>query len=298
MDKLSAMRTFVEIVDRGSLTAAGASLAKSLPTVVRTLAQLEEAVDARLLRRTTRRIALTPEGRVYLERCRRILADIEEAERALSDDPGELHGEIRVTAPVLFGSWHVAPAVNTFLKNHPRVTVDLLLQDAVMDLLENSVDVAVRIGALADSSMIATSVGRLRRVVCASPALLDEVGEPKRPDDLLGKPCIHLWPLTRGPRWRFREGAREREIQLDGSLTTNQPVAAAEAAAAGLGFTLLYSYQAQRLVGEGRLRVVLEAFEPEPRPVSLVYPDARLMSNRVRAFIDSTRESLSHRQEL
>ena len=181
MDKLAAMAAFVQIADRGSLTAAAAALDTSLSSVVRTLAALEAALGVRLLNRTTRRIALTAEGREYLERCRRILADLEEAEQALGTTGQDPSGLLRVTAPVLFGQLHAAPTVRGFLARHRRMQVELVLLDRVVSLVEEGIDVAVRIGPLADSSMVAVPVGQLRRVVVASPALLQTAGVPEHP---------------------------------------------------------------------------------------------------------------------
>jgi DNA-binding transcriptional LysR family regulator len=298
MDKLSAMRAFVEIVDRGSLTAAGEALDKSLPTVVRTLAALEEELGVRLLRRTTRRMSLTEEGRAYLDRCRRILVDVAEAEQALVSERAEPQGEIRATAPVLFGQRHVAPAVSDFVQRFQRVRVELLLLDRVVNLIEEGIDVAVRIGPLADSSMIAAPVGHVRRVVCASPELLDRVGTPERPETLADQPCVRFLGIAPGSTWHFREGRRDLPVRVEGPFTCNQAGASVDACAAGLGFGLFLSYQAEPLVRAGKLRVVLEAFEPPKLPVSVVYPDARLMSTRLRAFVDLLKEGLKGRPEL
>ena len=298
MDKLSAMRAFVEIVDRGSLTAAGAVLDKSLPTMVRTLAALEEELGVRLLRRTTRRMSLTEEGRAYLDRCRRILVDVAEAEQALVSERAEPRGEIRATAPGLFGQLHVAPAVTGFLRRYPRVRVELLLLDRVVHLIEEGIDVAIRIGPLADSSMIAVPVGHVRRVVCASPELLERVGTPGRPEALADQPCVRFRGLVPGSAWHFREGRRDLPVHVEGPFTCNQAAAAVDACAAGLGFGLFLSYQVEPFVRAGTLRVVLSDFEPPKLPVSVVYPDARLMSTRLRAFVDWMKQSLKDRPEL
>lgn len=298
MDKLAAMRAFVEIVERGSLTAAGARLDKSLPTMVRNLASLEAALGVRLLQRTTRRMSLTEEGRAYLERCRRILSDIDEAERALASAGEEPRGEVRVTAPVLFGQWHVAPAVNGFLERYPRVSVELLLLDRVVNLLEEDIDLAVRIGPLADSSMIAVPVGQVRRVVCASPRLLERLGTPERPEDLGERPCVGFRGLAAGATWRFQEGGRELPVRVRGPLACNQAIVAADACAQGLGFGLFLSYQVVDRVRDGSLRLVLEGFEPPPLPVHLVYPTARLLSTRVRSLVDWMKQSLRPRVDL
>jgi DNA-binding transcriptional LysR family regulator len=286
MDKLAAMATFVEIADRGSLTRAAESLGRSLPTVVRTLASLEEDLGVRLLRRTTRRMSLTEEGRGYLERCRGILADVAEAEDVLTLGQTEPRGELRVTAPVLFGQMHVAPAVESFLSKHGRVKVELLLLDRVVNMVEEGIDVGIRIGALADSSMIAIPAGEVRRVVCASPALIRRVGAPEHPEELSERPCVLFRGLTPGSTWSFREGTRSFPVRIDGPLASNQAGAALDACAAGLGFGLFLSYQAAPLIAAKKLRVVLSDFEPAPIPIHIVYPHARLMSPRTRAFVD------------
>jgi DNA-binding transcriptional LysR family regulator len=298
LDKLAAMRAFVAIVDRGSLTSAAETLEKSLPTVVRTLAALEESLGVRLLRRTTRRMALTEEGRAYLDRCRRILADIEEAEQAVTRHGAEPQGEIRATAPVLFGQLHVAPAVRAFVQRYERTQVDLVLLDRVVNLIEEGIDVAIRIGPLSDSSMIAVTVGQVRRVVCASPALLEREGEPSRPQELSKRPCVRFRGLAAGSTWHFHDGAREIPVRVAGPFACNQATAAVDACAAGMGFGLFLSYQVEPRVRSGDLAVVLRDYEPAPLPVSVVYPDARLMSSRLRAFVDFMKESLATRREL
>jgi DNA-binding transcriptional LysR family regulator len=286
VDKLVAMRAFVEIVDRGSLTAAGGVLDRSLPTMVRTLAALESSLGTVLLRRTTRRMSLTEEGRIYLERCRRILADVEQAEELVGSEAGEPRGPLRVSAPVLFGKMHVAPAVVEFVRRYPKVEIDLLLLDRVVDLVDEGIDAAVRIAALADSSMIAVPVGTVRRVVCASPKLLKAEGEPTRPEDLAKRSCVRFRGLTPANRWYFQYAGREVAVPVQGAFTTNQADTAVEACAAGIGFGLFLSYQVEPEIRARRLRVVLSDYEPPPVPVSVVYSEARMLSRRLRAFVD------------
>ena len=298
MDKLTAMRGFVETVDRGSLTAAAAALDRSLPTMVRNLAALESELGVRLLRRTTRRMSLTPEGSAYLDRCRRILADIEEAELALGRGRREPRGRLRMTAPVRFGEMHVAPAVVAVLERVPRVQVELLLLDRVADLVDEGIDLALRIGHLADSSLVAVPVGQVRRVVCASPALLAAMGIPARPEELARRPCVLFRGIAPGSRWRFRDGERELSVDVAGGFSSNQVTAALQACEAGLGFGLFLSYQADPALQAGRLQRVLHAFEPPPLPVSLVHADARLVSHRLRSFLDWMTRQLRDRPEL
>lgn len=298
MDKLAAMRTFVAIVDHGSLTAAAIALDRSLPTTVRVLAALEESLGTRLLRRTTRRMSLTAEGRSYLERCRRILADVEEAELSVVRGHTAPRGQIRMTAPVLFGQMHVAPAVTDFVRRFNEVQVELLLFDRVVNLVEEGIDLAVRIAHLADSTMIAVPIGRVRRVVCASPALLRTEGIPAHPRELSQRPCVRFPGLTPGDSWTFQEQGREFSVRTEGNFTCNQAAAAAEACAEGLGLGLFLSYQVEPLVRARRLEVVLANFEPPSIPVSLVYPEARLISTRLRALLDCLKQALSARPEI
>jgi DNA-binding transcriptional LysR family regulator len=292
MDKLEAMRTFVAIVDHGSLTAAAHALDRSLPTVVRVLAALEESLGTRLLRRTTRRMSLTAEGQSYLERCRRILTDVEEAELSVVRGQSEPRGQVRMTAPVLFGQMHVAPAVTEFLRRFNEVQVELLLLDRVVNLVEEGIDLGVRIAHLADSTMVGVPVGRVRRVVCASPALLRDGGTPAHPRELAERPCVRFRGISPGDNWAFQDSGREISVRIAGSFTCNQAAAAAEACAEGLGFGLFLSYQIEPLLRAKRLEVVLTDFEPPAIPVSLVYPEARLISTRLRALLDWMKETL------
>jgi len=292
MDRLAAMRAFVEIVDQGSLTAAAEVLERSQPTMVRTLAALETHLGTRLLQRTTRRMSLTADGRDYLVRCRRILADVDEAERAVGQTEGELRGDLLMTAPVEFGRLHVVPVVTDFLARYAQVRIELMLVDRVVELVEEGVDLAVRIGRLADSSMVAVRVGGVRRVVCASPALLQRTGVPAHPNALSGLPCIRLHNLAGAGGWSFRDGNREISVKVEGRLGCNQIAAASAACVDGVGFGQFLSYQVQHLIREGRLERVLADFEPAPLPVSLVYSGGRLIPSRLRALIDKMKQAL------
>lgn len=284
MDKLKAMQTFVQIADLGSLTAAARAAETSLPTVVRTLAALEAELQVRLFTRTTRRIALTDEGRRYLEACRRVLADIAEAEHEAGAGAKDPYGRLCVTAPVLFGQLHVAPAITRFVQRHPGVKVDVRLHDAVLDLLEQGIDVGVRIGALADSSLIARRVGQVRRVVVASTAFLRRHGVPAHPRELQAAPCVRYDGAVTS--WTFYDAGKALAVPVSGSLTFNHVAPAVDACVAGAGFGIFMSYQVARAVEQRQLVRVLEAFQPPPRPIHVVYPQARLLPARSRVFID------------
>lgn len=285
MDKLRAMEAFVHIVEKGSLTAAAEALGTSPPSAVRALAALERVLGARLLNRTTRRIALTDEGRAYYDRARRILADVADAEAAASAKQAVPQGRLAIGAPVMFGRLHAAPLVAEFVDRHPGIKVELLLMDRVVNLVEEGLDATLRIGALADSTLVALEVGRTRRVVCASPACLKRHGVPRVPADLARRPCIRFTGLVSG-EWEFKVGGKPVRVRVDGPIATNQVDAAIDACVQGLGYGMFLCYQVGAHQRAGRLRYVLEAYEPEPNPVSLVYPQARLVSARLRAFID------------
>jgi len=292
MDKLKAMATFVRIADDGSLSAAARSLGSSLPAVVRTLAALEAELGVRLFNRTTRRIALTEEGRHYLASCRNLLASLDEAEAALKEEAAELSGLLSVTAPVMFGQLYVAPAVNRFMLRHDQLRCRLLLFDRVVNLLEEGIDVGIRIGALEDSTLIAHPVGAVRRMVVASPDYLVRDSVPTHPKDLLQADCIGFLSGS-GGWWRFEDKGRSFGVPVKGRLEFNHVAPAVDACVAGLGFGCFLSYQIAGHLADGRLQAVLEDFEQPPRPVSVVYPHARLLPARVRVFVEWMREALA-----
>ena len=284
MDKLRAMASFARIVDKGSLTAAAADLGVSLPSMVRTLAALERELGATLLNRTTRRINLTDDGRQYLENCRAVLAQVQEAEATLHSRRAAPRGKLTLTASVMFGRSYVAPLMSEFLRAHPEVCAELLFVDRVVNLVEEGVDAAIRIGRLADSSLAAIPLGRMRRVVCASPAYLRSHGVPKRPEDLRAHRCVRFTGLSPHAEWIFRSPARK--VAIGSVMTCNQADAAIEACAAGLGLGSFLSYMVAPLLRAGKLKYVLEEFEVDPVPVSFLYPQSRMLSPTVRAFAD------------
>lgn len=289
MDKLRAMTVFVRIVEAGSLTAAAERLGTSLTSVVRSLAALERALGVRLLNRSTRRSALTDEGREYFERCRHLLAELEEAEAVLSARQTEPAGRLAITAPAMFGRLHVGPILADFLAAHPRVRAELLLVDRIVDLLDEGIDLAVRIGRLPDSSLVALPVGSTRHVVCASPDYLARHGTPRRPAelaDLAGQRCIRFTGLGQGGEWAFGGAEAGVRVAIAEVLATNQLDAAVDACVRGVGCGRFLSYQVDALIAAGRLRRILADFEPEAVPVSIAYPHSRLLSARVRAFVD------------
>ena len=286
MDKLLAMKGFVRIVEKGSLTAAAADLGTSLPSVVRALAGLERDLGVTLLNRTTRRIHLTDEGRQYLEHCRSILGQVRDAEAALTSRRARPQGRLVVTASVMFGRRHVAPIVNELVGAYPEVTAELLFVDRMVSLVEEGVDAAVRIGHLSDSSLVAIPVGEVRRVVCASTAYLRRHGTPRRPADIREHRCIRFTGVAPRSEWPFRVDGRATAAPIASVLTCNQVDAAVDACTEGLGLASFLSYMVAPLRRAGKLKYVLEEFEIDPLPVHVVYPHSRLLSANVRAFVD------------
>ncbi|MBC5763235.1 LysR family transcriptional regulator [Ramlibacter albus] len=292
MDKLRAMQVFVAIADAGSLTGAARELGASLPAVVRGLAAYESHLGARLFNRTTRRISLTEEGRHHLERCRNVLAAVAESESALKEDVADPAGTLNVTAPVLFGQMYVSPAITRFVQKNAKVKCNVVLFDRVVNLLEEGFDLGVRIGALEDSSLVAQPLGEIRRVVVASPALLRSHGTPRHPRDLRGANCITR--IERPASWGdFQENGRRFGVNVTGNLAYNHVLPAVQACAAGAGFGHFFSYQVAPFVAAGQLKIVLDKFEMPPRPISVVYPHARLLPARTRALIEFLRGDIT-----
>lgn len=292
MDRFKAMQTFVRIADAGSLTAAARELGSSLPAVVRSLAAYEAQLGVRLFHRTTRRITLTDEGRQHLERSRQLLAGVDEAEAALRAGATEPTGHLHITAPVLFGQMYVAPVVTRFVQRHPGVRCTMLLLDRVVNLLEEGLDLGVRVGRLNDSSLVAQNLGQVRRVVVAAPAWLRRNTAPKHPRELVNHNCLRTIGGSRVTWGDFQENGRVFQVPVSGNLEFNHVWPTVQACVEGAGLGMFFSYQVEPLLREKKLRVLLEEFELPPRPISIVYPHARLLPARTRAFIAFAREEI------
>jgi DNA-binding transcriptional LysR family regulator len=294
MDRLDAMTVFLAVVDAGSLSAAGRHLGMPLATVSRKLAELESHLGARLLNRSTRRLELTEPGRAYEQACRRILDEVDGAERAVAGEYDTPRGELAITAPIVFGRLHVLPVVNDFLRANAAVDVRLALGDRIAHLIDEHVDVAVRIGVLPDSRLNATSLGSLRSVVCASPAYLKTHGTPRTPADLERHRCITFDAAFPSP-WRFGGAGNAVFTPLRPRLVVNTAEAAVDAAVAGLGVTRLLSYQADAALRAKQLRRLLHKFEPAPVPVHLVFDGQQRIASKLRAFLDFAAPRLRER---
>ena len=280
------MQAFVTVADLKGFAPAARRLRLSPSGVTRLVAALENRLGARLLQRTTRSVALTDAGARYLERARRILADVEEAEIAAESERARPSGRFAVSAPVGFGRRHVSPVMNAYLKRYRDVSAELRLEDRMINLVEEGVDLAVRIGHLADSSLVARHVGDMRRIIVASAGYLKSRGEPRRPQDIAAHDTIQFGAPAGSTEWRFAEGGSEVRLSYSPRLTTNNADAAIQYAEAGGGLTQVLAYQAAEAIRRGRLKIVLAKFEQPALPIHIVYPTSRLLSAKVRTFID------------
>jgi DNA-binding transcriptional LysR family regulator len=287
MDRLESMSILLTAVEAGSLSAAARQLAIPLSTVSRRISELEAHLKARLLNRSSRKLTLTDAGRSYVEACKRILEDVGEAERAASGEYSAAKGELNITAPMVFGRLHVLPVAMEFLKVYSAVDIRCVLNDRVVNLLEDHIDLALRIGELPDSSsLITTRIGSVRRVVCGSPSYFARRGVPENVDELAMHDCITFEGFPFPDFWVFPTSKSDVSAAVHSRLVVNTAEAAIDAAIAGLGVTRVLSYQVAAAVKAGRLNIVLEEVEPLPSPVSLVYSGQRRLPLKLRAFLD------------
>ena len=287
MDRFEDMQTFVAVVEAGSFTAAAARLDTAKSAVSRRVSALEERLGVQLLRRTTRRLNLTDSGQSFYERSARILADLDEAESALAQEHGELHGTLKVALPLSFGLRHMCEPVAEFSRRHPRVEFDLDFNDRRVDLVEEGADLAIRIGHLADSSLIAKRLFEVRTVVCGSRAYFDEHGTPQTPEDLPGHKCLVYGNLSDPTKWvcRDRDG-QPHKVNVKAAMTATSGDFLSAAAIQGLGIAMQPTFIAGEAISRGELVAVLTDYEWPVSPAWAVYPPTRHLSYRVRAFID------------
>jgi DNA-binding transcriptional LysR family regulator len=285
-DRFTAMAHFVRIVERGSLSAAARELGKTLPALSRSLRALEERLGARLLTRTTRALSLTEFGQQYFEHCRRILREVEEAEAMAGAARGVAQGLVRVTAPLLFGRLHVAPLVAPFLAVHPQVQLDLQLSDRVVSMVEDGIDLSIRIGDLQDSSLVAIPLGHVGRVVCAAPAYWSAHGQPKQPLELRHHACLAFRGLNQERGWLFRMMGEERHVPIRSAFLCNDGAAVIGVARDGGGVAQMMSYQVAADLAATTLTSALQDYAPHPLPVHAVYPGGRLLPAKVRVLLD------------
>jgi DNA-binding transcriptional LysR family regulator len=282
MDRIDAMAAFVAVADLEGFAPAARKLGLSPSNVTRLIAALEDHLGARLLQRTTRSLTLTDVGARYLERARRILADVEEAEISAQAERTRPSGRIVVSAPIGFGRLHVSPVMSAYLQRYPEVSGELRLSDRMINLVEDGVDLAVRIGHLPDSSLVARSVGDMRRIVVASPDYLKQRGEPNHPAAVASHDTIQFGASD----WDFVEDGREVRVPCMPRFITNSADAAILHAEQDGGLTRVLAYQAAEAIESGRLKIVLAKFEQPLLPIHIVYPTSRLLSAKVRTFVD------------
>ncbi len=286
------MSMLLAVVDHGSFSAAARAERVPVATLTRKVSELEALVGARLLTRTTRKLTLTDAGIGYVTNARRIVEEVEEAEREAAGEFTVPKGELVVSASMTFGRLHVLPVVADFLANFPEINIRLLLSDRNVDLVDDRVDLAVRIGELPNSEMIATRVGSMRTVVCASPRLLEVHGMPERPQDLSRFPCVAFNGPSPSPGWRF--GPSSSNLPVKPRLSVSTVEAATQAAIMGVGVTRLLYYQVVDSVREGKLKVLLDGFEPSPVPVHLLHSLHGQMPLKMRRFLDFAAPRLRH----
>ena len=292
MDRLHLINVFVAVVETNGFAGAARKLNISPPAVTRAINELEGHLGVRLLTRTTRVVRVTEAGARYAEDCRNILAQLAEADESVAGMQRTPRGRLTITAPVLFGAKHVAPVVTEYLRHNPEVTVACWFLDRVVNMLDEGADIGVRIGELPDSTMQATSVGRVRRVICASPGYLERHGTPKIPADLQAHTVIAASAVTPTPEWRVMLNGEPGSVKLQPRMTTTSNDSALAAAVAGFGITRLLSYQVAECLQDGRLVPVLSEFELPSMPVHVVHREGQHASKKARAFIDLVVERL------
>jgi DNA-binding transcriptional LysR family regulator len=288
MDRFEAMSYLVASAEAGSFSAAGRQLGVPLPTISRKIGELEARLNAQLLVRSTRRLSLTEAGSAYIVACKRILEQVDEAESQAAGEFTVPRGNLTMTAPIVFGRLHIVPVVNEFLAKFAQINVQLTLSDTTLNLVDEHIDLAVRIGELPDSAMVATKVGEIRRVVCGSPGYFAAHGTPKTPDDLGEHMCVTFTAIASGMTWVFGpgDGQATKGVRPLCRLKINTAEAAIDAAVAGVGVTNVLSYQVTQPIAEGKLRVVLQDYEPDPIPVHLVHTGQTLVPLKTRRFIE------------
>ena len=288
MDRLDAMLILVTSTEEGSFSAAGRKLGVPLPTISRKVAELEAHLKTQLLVRSTRKLTLTEAGIGYVAACKRILEHVDEAEAQASGEYSVPRGDLTLTAPIVFGRLHVVPVVSQFLSRFAEINVRLTLSDRNVNLVDDHIDMAVRIGELPDSTMVATKIGAIRRVVCASPAYLAAHGIPKTPKELHSHTCVTFSQMASGLSSTFapKGGGAAKPIRPLCRLWTNTAESAIDAAIAGVGLTNVLSYQVAKAVHEGALQIVLQDYEPAPMPIHLVHAGQSILPLKMRRFLE------------
>jgi DNA-binding transcriptional LysR family regulator len=286
MDRLEAMSVIIAVTETGSISAASRRLKSPVATVSRKVAELETRLKAQLFQRTSRRMTLTDSGRSYIDACKRIIEQVDDAERKVSGEYRIPKGGLAVTAPWGLGHTHLLPLAIEFLETYREISLRLMLTDRIVNVTEEDIDIAIRVGALPESSMIATRIGSIRIVVCGSPTYLEARGHPEQLTDLADHACITIDDRAAPPAWRFVRGSRTKVAPIKSRLCVNTSEAAVLAAIQGAGLTRVMSYKMDAAKRAGTLAIVLEDFEPEPLPVHIVYPPRKPVPVKLRTFLN------------
>ncbi len=286
MDTIDGMRTLVAVVSEGSFSRAAERLSMSPQLVSKYVAQLESRLGARLINRSTRRLSVTEVGQAYYERCGDVLADIDEMENAVGDATAAARGKLRINAPMTFGTMHLSRAIADYQCAQPAVSVDLTLDDRVVDIVSEGYDIAIRIGRLRESSLVARKLAPVRLVVCGAPEYLAERGIPETPRDLEDHECLRYTLSSDSGRWEFREGDETHAIKVNGSFLANNGDAIRLAALAGRGLALQPTFIVGDDIRAGRLQLLLQGYEVDPMGVYAVYAHRKYLSGKVRTFVD------------
>jgi DNA-binding transcriptional LysR family regulator len=282
------MTLLVAVAEAGSISAASRKLRVPIATISRNVSELEGRLNARLLMRSARHIVLTEAGRTFVAASRRILADLDDAERNVASESTALKGALILSAPIALGRFYLLPVVAAFLNAHPEIDVRLMLSDRRLNMIDDRIDVGLRVGELNDLSLVARKVGAVRRVACASPSYLERRGAPKSPEDLKDHDCITFENTLSAQNWIFRVGKAERAFPIRSRLivSTAEAAADADAAVAGLGVTRMLDYQIDLQRRAGSLELVLDTFRSPPKAVHLIYESGRHLPLKIRTFID------------
>jgi DNA-binding transcriptional LysR family regulator len=298
MDKLTAMTVFMRVAKTGSFAGGARDLGISRAMATKHIMQLEHSLGTRLFNRTTRSLSLTDIGLSYLERCQQVLADIEEMEATATQLQTEPRGTLKISAPLFIGAAHIAPAIAEFLEKHPDLSVDLILQSGVVDMVDEGIDVVIHLGALEDTSLIARKLASSPVVVCGAPSYFAKHGIPQKPEDLAAHSCLVSWAVPPRDKWRFKGPQGEFRIKVSGRMQSNVAGPIRIAAIQGLGLVMLPSYIVGLDVSKGRLQTVLEEYMPSPLEIHAIYPHRKYLSAKVRVFLDFLQPWLQKRVEM
>lgn len=286
MDKLSSMNVFVRVAKAGSFAGAARDLGISRAMATKHIMHLEKALDTRLFNRTTRSLSLTEVGASYLGRCQQVLLDVDEMESAITHLQAEPRGVLKISAPPVIGATHIAPALAEFLKINEDLSVEMILKGSHVDLIDEGVDIAIFLGKLQDTSLVARKLASSSLVVCGAPAYFERYGIPEEPEDLVDHSCLVNWAIPPRDRWKFRGVLGDREVKVSGRMQANVADPIRVAANKGLGLVMLPNYIVGRDIEKGKLQVVLEQYRISPLEIHAVYPHRKYLSAKVRDFLD------------